>query len=331
MLLAATLMLLLRPGDQAIPEIKLSTSRFVAQWGYVRAAVEAKEAPTTPGLKAAYDDLIQFDSNLPIRIKTRTGAVVEGRDKAGPLFWRTLDALVFSAGSVDDLARIPELMPKIGGELDAESAVKLISKAMTEARPEFDAAVWHTAKKESQGRIDEFKAIPVENREAALRSILAWSGIAKAPERVSLLTVPKMAGKEGMTVRTPSGPLVVIGAARYVGADFAEVVLHESTHVLDSAAGEDSLFGRLRVALKAAKRPDFEVEQAPHVCMFLMAAEAVRRSIDPTHRDVGATFGVYGRGLEPLRKVVEPEMRKLMDGKASQEDAVKAIVAGLAG
>jgi hypothetical protein len=328
MVLAAALMLFSRAE---LPEIKLSISRFVAQWGHLRALTEEPEPPRAPGLKSALDALAALDRSLPTRIKTRSGTVVEGREKAAPLYWRTLDALVYSAGSVEDLSRIPELMPKIGGELDAESTMKTVAKALTESRSFFGSDIWPAAQKSARTRIDEFQGIPVEKRDAAVRSILTWAGIAKSPERVSLLIVPRMAGKEGMTVRTPTGPLVVIGAAKYAGADFAEVVLHESTHVFDSFAGEESLFGRLRVALKAANRSAFEIEQVPHVCMFLMAAEAVRRNIDSKHKDVGETFGAYSRGLEPLRKVVEPELRKLMDGKCSQDEAVKTILARLVG
>jgi hypothetical protein len=328
MILAAALMLFARAD---LPEIKFSTSRFVAQWGYLRSLVEEPDRFRPQAMRVALGELSALDRSLPTRIKTRAGAVIEGSEKAAPLYWRTLDALVYSAGSVEDLSRIPEIMPKIGGELDAESTMKTIAKALSESRTFFDSDLWPTAQKSARTRIDEFQGIPMEKRNAAVRSILSWSGIAKSPERVSLLVVPRMAGKEGMTVRTPTGPFVVIGAAKYAGADFAEVVLHESTHVFDSFAGEESLFGRLRLALKAAKRSAFEVEQVPHVCMFLMAAEAVRRVIDPLHRDVGATFGAYSRGLEPLRKLVEPELRKLMDGKCSQDEAVKAIVATMGG
>lgn len=316
---------------QAVPRIHLSLSAFAAQYGALRAMLESKEMPASQGMKAGVEDLARIEQSFPHVIRTRTGEMIEGPPaKVTELYWRTLDALTFSAGSADRLGDVAEIMPKIGGELDTGAAMRGIQHAVDESKQDFDSQVWPREARVAQECVDSFEKISVEKQDEALRFIMRAAGIAKAPKQIEILVLPRMAGKEGMTVRTPGGTLIVIGAGKYRGADFAEVVLHEATHVLDTAAGQDSFFGKLRVALKAAGHSAFELEQGPHVAMFLLAAEATRRNFDSKHKDVGETFGAYSRGLEPLRKVVEPVLRKLIAHEIDADAAVQAIVGRLA-
>lgn len=318
---------------QAPPRIGLSTSQFAAQYGLLRAMQEAKEKPSPKGLQAAVDQLSAIEHSFPSRIRSRSGAVIDaasaGQARVSELYWRTLDALVYSSGSDESLNEIPALMPKIGGELDTSGAIGRIEKALEVSKQDFDSGLWPGEKREADNVIAGFEAVPKEKRDEALTFILRTAGIAKSPKLIDILVIPRMAGKEGMTVRTPDGTLVVIGGEKYRGSDFAEVVLHESTHVLDTFAGDDSLFEKLRAALREAKRPFFEIEQVPHVAMFVLAAEAVRRNIDRSHVDVGTTFGAYARGLEPLRKVVAPVLQDLVGHRVALDEAVRRIVGAL--
>ncbi|HWA82217.1 MAG TPA: hypothetical protein VG820_02195 [Fimbriimonadaceae bacterium] len=324
------LSLLLAVQVHALPHLHLSTSEFAAQYGVLRAMEEAREAPADEGMKAAVAELTKLELSFPNQIRLRSGEVVgPNSDRVKELYWRTIDALTFSAGSADDLDRVAELLPKIGGQLDTEAAMAAIRKALAVSKKDFEAKVWPVERQSAQECIDSFAAIPTGKQDSAIRFIVDTAGIEKAPEQIDILVLPRMAGKEGMTVRTRTGTLIIIGAGKYRGADFDEVVLHEATHVLDTASGPDSLFGKLRSALKAAGRPPFEIEQVPHVSMFLLAAEATRRFIDPKHKDVGETFGAYSRGLDPLRKAVEPELKKVIEGKEKLDEAVGAIVAAL--
>src|SRR5579872_328368 len=106
----------------SLPRINLSVSKFAAHYGLIRAMEEAKEAPATPGLRVAVSDLEALERKFPNRIKTRAGAVIEassgGQNRVNELYWRTLDAFTFSAGSVDRMADTAHVVPKIGGELD---------------------------------------------------------------------------------------------------------------------------------------------------------------------------------------------------------------------
>jgi len=208
--------------------------------------------------------------------------------------------------------------------------MKTVAKVMDESRLDYERDVWPLGKQAAEGQISAFNSIPQERRDEAVDFILNSAGITKTPASVDILVIPRMAGKEGMTVRTQTGTRIVIGLGKYEGANFAEVVLHEATHVFDTAAGEDSLFGKLRTALTAAKRPAFEIEQVPHVCIFMLAAEATRRLIDPAHKDVGETFGAYSRGLGPLRAIVSPELDKRVAGQ-SVDQTVANIVSALVG
>ncbi|HVT13053.1 MAG TPA: hypothetical protein VHE55_12385 [Fimbriimonadaceae bacterium] len=324
------LSLLLAWQIQAAPRLHLSTSEFASQYGTLRAMEEAREVPAEEGMKAAVEELAKLEQSFPNQIRMRSGEVVgPNSDRVKELYWRTIDALTFSAGSPDDLDHVAELLPKIGGELDTGAATAAVQKALALSKEDFEAKVWPKERQTAQECVESFATISTDKQEAAIRFVAEAAGIAKTPKEIDILVVPRMAGKEGMTVRTRSGTLIVIGAGKYRGADFDEVVFHEATHVLDTAAGLDSLFGKLRSALKAANRTPFEIEQVPHVAMFLLAAEATRRFIDPKHKDVGDTFGTYTRGLQPLRVVVEPVLKKLIAHEIDMDEAVRTIVSGL--
>lgn len=313
------------------PQIKLGSSGQAAFYGYLRSVQESGEKPASPGVQQAVDTLATLERSFPSQIRTRSGAVLtastSSQAKINELYWRTLDALVYGAQGPTPLTDIAKTMPKIGGELETASALQSISDALKVSGSDFNR-MWPKMSEETSAQREAFAAIPTEKRDAAMRFIVEKSGVKSAPEEIEVFPIPRMAGKEGMTVRTPKGLLVIIGTSKYQGADFAEVVLHESTHVLDTLGGDQTLFARLRAALKAANRPAAEVEHIPHVCMFLIAAEATRRNIDGKHKDVGETFGAYSRGLEPYRKLVEPELAKLYDGR-SIDDTVAAIVSKL--
>lgn len=313
-----------------VPAIHLSTSQFTAEYGYLRSLEEAGERSSDPNLQGSIDALAKLEKSFPDQIKTRSGAVIKAIEgshgNVDALYWRTLDALTFSAGSTERLSSIPDLMPLVGGQLDSTKAFGTIAQAMKGFAPTFAKNVWPDMEREAQARISEFMAAPEAKRKAALEFIIKNAGLTNPPTSVDIQVIPRMAGKEGMTVRTPGGTLIIIGSGKYERDDFVEVVLHESTHVLDTSAGADSLFGKLRKALTAKGRPAFEIEQVPHVCMFVLAAMAVRQEIAPNHKDVGETFGAYSRGLEPLRKIVQPELEALAKGR-SVDETVSAIMA----
>jgi hypothetical protein len=93
-----------------VPQIELRTSRFSAQYGYIRSLAEGNERASTPSLEKAVEEMRGLESSFPNQIKTRTGAVIEagnsGQARVNELYWRTLDALVFSSGSVEQLAGV---------------------------------------------------------------------------------------------------------------------------------------------------------------------------------------------------------------------------------
>ncbi|MFI5385756.1 MAG: hypothetical protein ACHQ50_06510 [Fimbriimonadales bacterium] len=316
-------------GIATLPNLRLTTSPFAAQYGYIRAAQEAGERPAGSGLSKAVDDLTALGKSFPSQFTSRSGRVVSvpGSTQAqvDELYWRTIDALVFSIGDPARFAAVPQIIPKIGGALDSETAMKVLARAMDESRLDYERDVSPLGDKAAKAQIAAFESIPEKSRDKAVEFILGTAGISKPPASVDILVIPRMAGKEGMTVRTPAGTRIVIGLGKYAGADFAEVVLHESTHVFDTTAGGESLFGKLRTALTAAKRPAFEIEQVPHVCMFMLAAEAVRRFIDPAHKDVGDTFGAYSRGLGPLRDIVRPDLDKLIAGQPIDQTVANIV------
>jgi hypothetical protein len=314
--------------------IRLSTSPFAAHYCYLRAATEPGSTLPPGALGAGVNELAKLESTFPDEIRTRTGNILRAengkREHIDALYWRTIDAFVLGASSLSDLNGLKGRMPEtIGGYLSTRNTMDLVTSALQKSRTAYETRVWpgEQAKLDAQTRYwrEHAQARSID----ALRWIAGVLGITDLPATIDVVLVPQAAGKEGMTLRRMDGLRVVIGAGKYQEDAFAEVVLHESLHVIDIGSPGKGFLADLRAALKGAKRSEFEIEQVPHAAMFVLAAEATRRYVLPEHKDVGETHGAYERGLEPLRKIVAPELAKLIEGAQTREAAVAAIVRAL--
>lgn len=73
------------------------------------------------------------------------------------------------------------------------------------------------------------------------------------------------------------------------GSTFAEALVHEAIHVIDAACRSDS---SLVAQLRSEPGASHQLWHAPY---FVAAAEAIRRFVDPAHKDFGATHGYYAK------------------------------------
>ena len=98
----------------------------------------------------------------------------------------------------------------------------------------------------------------------------------------------------GVTGERDERPACFVAVAAYDGSALgssmlAELIIHEATHAVDMwCPSLTSLVHRLREEPGASP-------QLWHATFFRYAAQAVRRRIDPGHRDYGETHGYYGR------------------------------------
>lgn len=262
----------------------------------------------------------QIEAKFPSVFESRLGGVSKeeevGKERIKALYWRTIDALVFSADNLDRLKDYAFLMTRpIGGHLDGKEVFLPIAAALEADKSPLDM-------KQVEAVRTDWDTHDAAKATAALDWLSSLLGLEKRPKRIEVILVPKTTSKEGMTVQTMDGPRIILAAESLKGSDLVEVVLHETLHVLDISNPASGFFVEARKSLTEAKRPAEEVEQLPHTLMFVMASEAVRKFYEPKHVDYGQTHGTYKRGLDKYLKAAKAAYRALPD----REKAKAAIL-----
>ncbi len=97
-----------------------------------------------------------------------------------------------------------------------------------------------------------------------------------------------------------------------------ETAFHEAMHQWD-----EQIFEALRQqAIKANK---FFPRGVSHSMIFFTAGEAVRRVV-PSHVPYADKFGVWQRGLAPMKTALEETWKPYLDGRGTREEAFTALV-----
>ncbi|MCC7229735.1 MAG: hypothetical protein IT203_05025 [Fimbriimonadaceae bacterium] len=297
--------------------INLSTSEYAARYGYLR-SIQVRA--TDPSFASAIRALTELEQMFPNKITLRDGRTLEAKDVGQPrideLYWRSIDVLAYTAGSEEGLDLIPMRIGRpMGGLLPIKEVVAKLQSAMSAAKQPF-ASKWTDYKSRVDDAITTWKGSVGPKSDELLTWIAGRLKMATVPKSIQILVLPYSGGKEGMTIQTLDGWKVVIGAEKYTRYDFAEVVLHESTHVMDLISREKSLLARVRTALVKDNLDTTAQEQVPHLMIFEAAADAIK-SIEPHHRPVGESNGAYSR----LPKQFLPAVRAAKHLLVTDEDA----------
>jgi hypothetical protein len=97
-----------------------------------------------------------------------------------------------------------------------------------------------------------------------------------------------------------------------------ETAFHEGMHQWD-----EQIFEALRQqAIKANK---FFPRSVSHSLIFFTAGEAVRRVV-PSHVPYAEKFGVWQRGLAPMKAALEETWKPYLDGRGTRDEAFTAVV-----
>ena len=221
-------------------------------------------------------------------------------------------------GEIDDLRRrvaavyepLPPMAfmlfdPAVAGEPSGPNAVLA---AIPQLPAEVDGIPVPHALGELARVLAASPAPPVERKarvEAALETLdvdaigrgVAWSadvlGLSAAtgePEDVDVKVVADGVPLGGLTgARLDDRPVCFVNVARQGGSTLAEAVIHEALHAVDmSCRSDQSMLDRLR-------NEPWTGPQLWHVPLFVVAAEATRRFVDPSHVDFGDTHGYYAK------------------------------------
>jgi hypothetical protein len=252
-----------------------------------------------------------------------------------PLAWGPLEGLLPGAETAADVVaafeRAPESLELRGGtKVPLRAGARKLAAALVEAEPA-TAELWEEhARRTSAARKRWEEVVGTEEREL-LAFHLASLGMREPGLAVPVYLVAEGSWPGAVTHLDDAGRGVCFVAVDTVpGSLFHETVLHEATHALDVAAGDESALGELRKKLEGAGRDprDRAYHDLPHALMFVQAAESIRRVIDPAHVDYGEVEKVYqrmGAGAEAVRGF----WRDHLDGKLARAEALDGIVASV--
>jgi hypothetical protein len=103
------------------------------------------------------------------------------------------------------------------------------------------------------------------------------------------------------------------------GLSGLETVFHEGMHQWDETIN-GLLFAEARRTNKRIPRG------LSHAMIFFTAGEAVRQ-VMPDYTPVAEAYGVWGRGMEPLRAALQDTWKLYLEGTGTREEAIRALVA----
>gem|GEM_PF-5522794 len=317
-------------GAQAVGvKVELRNSPVADTYSFLRSAVQQKTTLLPGPLATSAERLEELQRRFPDQIRLRDGTILttakEGREQIQNLYWRSLDAYVFGCDSLDDFARIPLRAPEtIGGFMRTSEVMAAISALLREAVPSYSREMHAEAAivRERQAQWD----LGLKAKMPALIDRAAKAlGLERVPASFEILIVPSLGGREGLTIRSGAGIRLVIGAEKHAGSSFAELVLHESVHVLDSVNPDSGFFFELREAIDEAERPSEDFYQLPHAATYVISSQLIREALNPKHVDIGETDGVYKRGLTKYVEESRQPVIDLLAGKIRPQAAAGAI------
>ncbi len=109
---------------------------------------------------------------------------------------------------------------------------------------------------------------------------------------------------------TANGLLVVSSTTQWESLNDLEIVFHEAMHQWDEEMA--ALLG------KDAPR------DLSHALIFYTAGEAVRR-VEPTYQPYAETAGIWARGMQPLRSLLDKHWKPYLEGKGTRDEAIRAM------
>jgi hypothetical protein len=285
---------------------------------WVRALAEGDgPVPDVPGLDAA----------------VQAARALRGELK-GSLAWGILESALDQAPSaaavLERWSRAPETV-KLGPGRNAllrPGAVRL-AEALAAAEPGFLERAWPARKQALEQAVQRLELGYRPQEAAAFAFVEQHLGFPQQPVAIPVYLVLDGPFPQAFTHRRRGGGGVCfVGVRALEGSQLYEALLHEATHALDVAAGQaPTALATLRWTLRqqGVLDNDRRMRDVPHTLMFVNAAEAVRRTIDPAHRDHGDVAGYYPK-VEPIAGIERAVWAEYLDGKLQREQALQRIV-----
>lgn len=283
----------------------------------------AADSGTVPNI-VGFDRAIEAARDLQSELKS-------------PLAWGILDSAVAECQSMAEVAKAFEQLPETlqlrpSGTAQLRQTAVALAQAMSPIEARFLMTLWPRHKDALEGVAARLAKNFTPKEAECFAYMMKHLGMKDPHDTVPLYLVVEAPAPGGVTHRRRGGGGVCfIGTSDLKGSQLYEVILHEATHALDLATGDDhTVLNELREQLRQAglSERDREFRDVPHTLMFVQAGETIRRVVDPAHKHYGEVSGYYQK--VPLVAQVEvPVWTDYLDGKLSREEAITRIVNGV--
>jgi hypothetical protein len=325
LLLLAASALIQDPAPAPFRFLDVRTSPVIELYYEVRARAEKEE--TAPA-----DDPLAAPIALVRALATDLGFFLN---------WGFLEGHLLDCNDANDLTRAFGDAPEsfhvrtpegTTREIALRARALEVASALEQAWPAWHEKVWperESALTAEAARLNEL--FSGERGEAVWNALCEHLLIDVEPLVVPVYLTTRGPFPGAVTHRAFSGAVSFVALQDVSGSLLHESILHESLHALDEAStGHATLLERLRARLAEAgfDERDRRSHDAVHTLMFLDAAETVRETLDPAHRDYGDQRDYYSK-VQAIADLERPLWRKWIEHDIDADAFLDAITKGM--
>jgi hypothetical protein len=301
------------PGTSHSPadvDIRFHWEKYLVLHTYLR-VLASKQAEPPPAYAG------------PVAVYRRQMGLVPGRD-----IWFTMESYIAKAKNVHALRGQLTTFPYEYRSYDLEPTGIAIADAILEALPAFESKEWPELEKRRYAEIDPMLAgVFNPNKKKLLQFMFTSLNAEEIPLRrvdVNLVQRYMVTGYETKPIH--GRYFTIIETGRFSTEEILETLVMVLGRIieLDDRANAHGALLMLRERQRSLHLPNPAL--FPRAVLYWTAGEAVRRVIDPEHKHVGETRGIYQRALRRFLPALEQYWTPYLDGGLSLDEALNGMI-----
>jgi hypothetical protein len=227
-----------------------------------------------------------------------------------------------------ELVKINDALAQVAGDSLPDSIDPAVAATLKRAAPIFRERFWPQHRATNEKWIAAIRP-RVDRLAPSLTAKLAAAYHTTWPDKPVLVDVTHDAGPVD-AYTTDSGPsgfaghTTISSAAEWSHDEMAiEIVFHEASHTVDASIIK-------AVSDEAGRQGVRATRNLWHAIIFYTAGELVRRELgmvgDSHYMPYAYRYDVYSKGMDKERVALEKDWHPWLDGRATFEDALRALV-----
>jgi hypothetical protein len=315
----------LQPADRDAggTRIELRVEPAVALWTEARALAESRTEASGP-LAPLIDSMRALGTKLP------------------PGRWGQFDSALLGVTDAEEIAErlsgVSTLRLRDGAEVEVGAELERVLDSLVDLEPRFREELWPRRRELVDAARTDIENRLLPKQDEAFGAMLRALGMSDPGRTIPVYLVHSSVWPGAVTYRDRDGTgycIVAVDREENRGSALLEIILHEATHALDSAAAQSAsrnVLSRLRERLREAGLgpADDAFRDLPHTIMFVQAGETIRRVVDPEHVHYGDGPSTYYDRVRHARLVRDLWIAHL-DGELPLDEVLDRLVAAATG